>query len=228
MPLVAKLTAAQLNRGMTFRTCVSLALVYVAALCGAAADIGEFSAATDVGNPKRAGTTVFDPAKRTYTISGGGKNMWGTNDAFHFVWKKVSGDVTLTADVAFVGTSKEPHRKACLLIRQSLDVDSAYADVVLHGDGSSGLQFRQRKGDITRSIPGKTNAPVRLQIQYTGGSKVRSWLGDESTQLAPAAFINVQKFTEPFYIGLGVCSHNDDELETAVFSNVKITQGAKR
>jgi TolB protein len=225
MPLVAKVTAAQLNRGMTFRTCASGALVCVAAFC-VAADIGEFSAATDVGNPKRSGSAVFDPAKRSCTITGGGKNMWGTNDTFHFVWKKVSGDVTLSADVAFVGTSKEPHRKACLLIRQSLDAGSAYADAALHGDGSTALQYRETKGAMTKQVASTVKSPSRLQIEKRG-TKIFLAVAPAGESLQPNGSIEL-KFTEPFYIGLGVCSHNDDELETAVFSNVKITQGAKR
>jgi hypothetical protein len=61
--------------------------------------------------------------------------MWSTKDAFHYAWKKVSGDVALTADISFLDEGKEPHRKACLVIRQSLDADSAYVDAALHGDG---------------------------------------------------------------------------------------------
>ena len=30
----------------------------------------------------------------------------------------------------------------------------------------------------------------------------------------------------PFYVGLGVCAHNDAQLETAVFSNVELTEPA--
>ena len=60
----------------------------------------------------------FDPAKGEYLVAGGGENMWFTNDAFHFVWKKMSGDFTLTANVRFVGTNGNAHRKACLFVRQ--------------------------------------------------------------------------------------------------------------
>jgi hypothetical protein len=45
-----------------------------------------------------AGAIEPDDARRAYTVAGGGANMWSTNDAFHFVWKKVSGDVSLAAD----------------------------------------------------------------------------------------------------------------------------------
>src|SRR5207247_7416014 len=111
-----------------------LCLILTASLC-AAADL--FDGRGDVGATKHAGSVEFDAARRAYTVAGGGANMWFTNDAFHFVWKKMSGDVTLAASIAFVDAEggSDPHRKACLLVRQSLEPNSAYADAALHRDG---------------------------------------------------------------------------------------------
>jgi len=50
------------------------------------------------------------------------------------IWKRISGDVTITADVRFIGTGAVDHRKAVLMVRQNLNPDSAYADVSLHGE----------------------------------------------------------------------------------------------
>ena len=73
--------------------------------------------------------------------------MWGTADAFHMSWICLSGDVTLTADVHFPPEgSAIPLKKAVLIVRQSLDPDSAYADVAVHGDGHITLQYRESKG----------------------------------------------------------------------------------
>ena len=130
-----------------------------------AAPLGIVDEHSDVGAPKRAGAVEFDAPRRSYKITGGGKNMWFTNDALHFVWKKVSGDVTLAADIAFDGQGVDPHRKACLLIRQNLDDDSAYADAVVHGDGLTSLQYREAKGALTREIQSNVTGPRRLQAR---------------------------------------------------------------
>jgi len=66
--------------------------------------------------------------KKTYRITPSGENIWGAADALHYVWKKVSGDVSLTASVSFPTTTGDPHKKAVLMLRQSLDPDAAYAD----------------------------------------------------------------------------------------------------
>lgn len=99
---------------------------------------------------RKAGSVEFDSVKGTYQIAGGGENMWFTNDAFHFVWKKMSGDLTLAANLRWIGTNGNPHRKACLIIRQNLDPDAPYADAVLHGNGLSSLQYRETPCGETR------------------------------------------------------------------------------
>jgi len=45
--------------------------------------------------------------------------MWGKADAFHFLWKKMSGNAAVTADVQFVGSSAQTKRKAALMIRKA-------------------------------------------------------------------------------------------------------------
>src|SRR6266540_2293470 len=66
--------------------------------------LGLFENHGDVGDVRKAGSLEYDPARETYLVAGGGENMWFTNDAFHFVWKKVSGDVSLAADLRWIGS----------------------------------------------------------------------------------------------------------------------------
>src|SRR5256886_3217323 len=84
---------------------------------------GIFEGFGDVGTVLHAGSVEYDAPKRSYTIAGSGENMWFASDAFQFAWKKVSGDVTLTADISFLGKGMNEHRKAVLMIRQSLDAE---------------------------------------------------------------------------------------------------------
>ncbi len=134
----------------------------------AGSPVGIFEGHSDVGTVLHAGSVDYDAAKRTYTISGSGENMWLTADAFKFAWKKVSGDVTLTADISFLTKTGNEHKKAVLMLRQSLDADSVYADVALHASGLTSLQFRDEKGAVTREIQSNLSAPKRLRIAKRG------------------------------------------------------------
>jgi hypothetical protein len=129
--------------------------------------------------------------------------------------------VTLSADIAFEGTGGDPHRKACLLIRQSLDADSAYADAALHGDGLTSLQYREAKGERTYEIQSAVSAPKRLRIEKRGRYVSMSIAGAHGA-LQPAGGAFRLDLAEPFYIGLGVCAHNDEVVEKAVFTNVEV------
>jgi hypothetical protein len=175
----------------------------------------------DIGTVLHPGKLDYDPAKQTYTITASGENMWAKADALHFAWKQLSSDVALEADVAFVGMGKNPHRKACLLVRQDLDADSAYADVALHGNGLTALQYRAEKGAVTQQFQSSVSAPQRLRIEKRG-PYISMWLAAKGEPLHFAGASGRLAFKDPIYVGLGVCSHEKDTPETVVFSNVRL------
>ena len=211
-----------------FRPFCSALVFAVAALLlavpafAASPSLGLFSDHTDIGNVKHPGAVVYDSEKDAYTISGSGANMWLARDDFHYVWKKMSGDVSLAATVDFVGNGTEPHRKGCLMIRQSLDADSTYVDVVVHADGLSSLQFRDEKGGVTREVQTTVTNPRRLRIDKIGESVYMS-LSDSEGRLATTGCSVRLPFNGEFYLGLGVCAHNANQVETVRFSQVEIT-----
>jgi TolB protein len=184
--------------------------------------VGIFDSHADVGTVLHAGSVDYDASKHTYTISGSGENMWLAADAFQFAWKKVSGDVTLTADISFLNKSGNEHKKAVLMLRQSLDADSVYADVALHASGLTSLQFRDEKGAVTREVQSNLSAPKRLRIARRGDYVYMSLAADGEPKVA-GGWLRIP-LQAPFYVGLGVCSHDKDVVEKAIFSNVELTQ----
>jgi Tol biopolymer transport system component len=187
----------------------------------AATTVGLFENHGDLGNVLHPGSVEYDAEKGSYAISGSGENMWFGSDAFQLAWKKMSGDVSLTADISFVGKGVNEHRKAVLMIRQSLDADSAYADVALHGSGLTSLQYREEKGAATHEIQANVSAPKRVRIEKRG-AYFSLWLAYEKGDFRLASGSTRIELKEPFYVGLGVCSHDKDVVEKAVFSNVEL------
>ena len=187
-----------------------------------ASAVGAFEARGDVGTVLHAGSVEYDAEKKSYTIAGSGENMWFKADAFQFAWKKVSGDVRVSANISFVGTGGNPHRKAVLMIRQSLDADSVYVDIARHGNGMTALQFRTEKGGPTMEVQSSNWGPQHLRIEKHG-PYFTMWLAGESGGLQPAAGSPRVELKEPFYVGIGACSHDKDVIEKAVFSNVEVS-----
>ena len=94
--------------------------------------------------------------------------MWGVADAFHFSWVRLSGDAALTADIQFPWASKAPLEKAVLIFRQSLDPGSAYADIAIHADGHTTLQYRATAGGKTADVTAAEHGSPRLRIERAG------------------------------------------------------------
>jgi Tol biopolymer transport system component len=184
--------------------------------------LGLFEGHGDIGHVLKAGSVEYNSLKKNYLIAGSGYNMWFARDAYHFVWKKVSGDASVAADIKWIGKGGDPHRKACVIIRQSLDAESPYADVALHGSGLTSLQYREVKDGLTHEIQSNVNAPVRIRLEKEGDYVFMSVAG-KGEKLHSAGGSFKIKFDESYYIGLGVCAHDSNAIEQAVFSNVDVT-----
>jgi TolB protein len=186
---------------------------------------GLFEVDGEIGETRRAGFLQVDPTGHAYILAGGGENVWGVRDAFHGAWTRVSGDVTLAADVTFPAPGGNAHRKAFLMVRQNLQPDSPYADAVLHGNGLASLQYRELPGARTYEIQSAVSAPRRLRIEKRG-KYVSMSLSEKGEPLHPAGGSFRLMLEDPFYVGLGVSAHDNAVLEKAAFSDVSLQAGA--
>ena len=191
--------------------------------------VGIFESRANVGTATLPGSVDFDAAKGEYTITGSGGNLWGKVDGFYYLWKRVSGDFTLTADIHVrPGSSPQSHihRKGALMVRQELTPGSVYADAAVHGDGSTALQFRLATDDVTAEIKPEVTAPARVRIERRGNRFTMSYAakpGDPFVDSAP----QVVEMKDPVYVGIAVCAHKADALETVQFSNVRFEQRSR-
>jgi TolB protein len=179
---------------------------------------GIFDNTSDVGLVTSAGSAQFIQSSNEYQITGGGENIWGQKDAFRYLWKKDSGDFSLTTRIRWIGDGKNAHRKAGWMIRQSLITDSPYADAVIHGDGLTSLQFRKTKGGPTEEIQSPISAPDSIRLERHG-DVFSLQISEDGKEFLPVGSVSVA-LAEPVYVGLLVCSHDDTTTETAIFSKV--------
>jgi TolB protein len=182
--------------------------------------VPEFAGTTDVGAVRHPGSFSSDPTSGQIRITGSGENIWGRADAFTFAWERVSGDVVCRTDIAWIGTGRNPHRKAGWMLRAGLEEDDPYVDAVLHGDGLISMQYRAVKGGETAEVKSAITGPATLTFERTGNQFT---LTVEDTQglLHPAGTISVP-LPGTLYAGLVVCSHDSTVSETALFSNARI------
>jgi TolB protein len=185
-------------------------------------DYGTFEGNTDVGDVKIEGNFSFNPQTEQYSLSGSGTNMWGTNDEFHFVWRKVSGDFILYTMTQFEGEGVDPHRKAGVIFRKDLTPSSPYVSAAYHGDGLVSMQYRQAEGGETGEFKHPADFTSTLQLQKEGNNIIMMAAG-EGEPLVQTGMLEADWLSGEYYAGLFVCSHNPDVAETAVFSNTRFT-----
>ena len=187
---------------------------------------GIFDAHQDIGSPQKSGSVDYSFGTQKYKISGSGRNMWFSEDEFHFLYKWIKGDFILYAQMDFMGKGVNPHRKAGVIIRKNLSSGSSHVNACVHGDGLTSLQYRKKQKMNTEEIQADIQAPEVIQLERHGDTYIMS----------------VAKFGDPFITeqisrismgdsvvaGLYVCSHDSDVIESAVFKNVRIIYPADR
>jgi TolB protein len=190
-----------------------------------ASSLGAFEGSADVGAVKIPGRAVYDPEQQFYTLTGSGTNMWGQQDEFQFVWKRVTGDFIVQALTEFLGQGVDPHRKLGIIVRSSLDGGSPHVNACRHGDGLTSFQFRRVQGGITEEVKFELTGPEVLQIERRGNRFTMS--AAKFGQPFISQSLEEVVLGESVYVGLYVCSHNNDVSETAIFRNVRLVRPAK-
>jgi hypothetical protein len=193
--------------------------------------IGVFDGQSDIGAALVPGSGTYDSATRQYTVTSAGYNIWYSRDEFRFLWKKMTGDVSLAADGTFPNASGYGDRKVVLVIRQNLEDDSKEAMIGEHGTGMIHLAWRADKGAMMKDQQfrfGGALAQVkakRIGIEKHGDQIAIfvSLTGEPMHQFGPPITMH---FDEPFYVGIGFCSHQPTTPDTGVFSNVLLENSA--
>ena len=124
-------------------------LAALATACKSGSDKPVFDGIADIGQVSVPGTMSYDAAEDVYTVSAAGANLWFATDAASIVWMKVKGDFEISGNIDFVGEGVNPHRKMGFMIREDLSADCVYADIAVHGDGLTSLQYRPSRGADT-------------------------------------------------------------------------------
>jgi hypothetical protein len=154
----------------------------------------------------------------------------------------MSGDISLAADINYPDPSGYFDRKAVIVIRESLDDDSKEAIVALHGDGMIHLAWRPEKGHRIKDmeyrigsrggLPGGkspddlvTDHAKRIGIEKHDNSIALfvSMDGEPMHQFGAPIQLHIK---EPFYVGIGFCSHLPDKTDTAILSKVVFKNAA--
>lgn len=189
--------------------------------------VGIFQQSADVGKPKLTGSASFDESTQTYTLRGGGYNIWFGRDEFQYLYNTLKGDFILTANFEFVGKGTDPHRKIGWMVRSDTDDNATHVTAVSHGDGLTVLQWRLLPGALMRDPQDEIFTPKKnfqiIQLERKG--KVFTMrVAHPGEPLQVVGSHEMEEMPDEVLAGLFICSHNENVLEEARVWNVRIDQ----
>ena len=187
--------------------------------------VGIFQANSDIGNPKKNGSSIYNQPDQSYTLRGGGYNIWFERDEFHYLFNKIKGDFILTANFEFVGKGNNPHRKSGWMIRETTDEKSSHISGTLHGNGLTVLQWRVSAGAAMRDpqdeIFAKDSSFNVIQIERAGKNIImRASLTGKPLELIGSHAMD--NLPDEVLVGPFICSHDSNTVEEVKVWNLRI------
>jgi alkaline phosphatase len=174
------------------------------------------------GYPASVGSFTEEP-DGSYTMTAAGADIWNRSDEFHFAYREFSGAGSISARVDSLELT-DGWAKAGVMIRNTLDADSADVMVYVTPDGRLGVQVRFMRGDISyggASDPGMVTGPHWLKLTRQGNDIIpqHSWDGVKWENVLGVPSVGVP-MNRDAYMGLAVTSHNPRMSCTAKFSGL--------
>jgi len=174
----------------------------------------------DIGNPALAGSQTYNNG--SWTIQGGGNDIWGTSDQFRYVWQSLPGDGSVSAHV-ISQTHTSDWAKAGVMLRQSTDAGSPFYAVYVTPANGIVVQYRAAQGASAIHLIGLAGtAPTYLMVTRSGSTYTTYTSPDGTTWRAVAGSSITLNLSGSILAGLAVTSHNAGALSTASFDSVNI------
>ncbi len=181
---------------------------------------GANTADTNIGTPGINGSSTYNAAYGQWTVSGGGADIWGSNDQFNFLNQSWTGDGILTADVTSLQNTNA-WAKAGVMFRNSSAASSPFVDVVLTPGNGVAMQWRNDSGQLGNiQVTGiTTSAWVRI---IRSGNSFSGYYSTDGSTWTLIGTTSITFSNSTILAGLAVTSHNNSALAVATFSNVTL------
>ena len=194
------------------KTPSAVATALAAQSSGIAQHVGVFDDHSDVGVVLHKGSATYNAESDEYRLEGSGGNVRAGHDEFQFVWKKMKGDFIVQGRGVLLGAGTEPHRKYGRMIRSGLDSGSAMVCAALHGNGLASLQYRKSTGVDVQQDTFQLRFPDVMELERRGKQFIM--LIAHNGEPYSATEVADIDLGDEVYVGLFVCAHNKNVMES--------------
>jgi hypothetical protein len=157
-----------------------------------------------------------------WTINAAGGDIWGTADAFRYLWRGETGQgPQLNVRIDDL-TNTNPFAKAGLMVRQTLDADSPAIILDVTPSGNVEFMVRDTQGGDMAYLGGTTvTFPVWLRLDNARAGLGTDYAASVSqdgvhfTGLLTRSAGGPSNSVTSYYVGVAVTSHDTSQLTTA-------------
>lgn len=185
-------------------------------------------ASRDVGSVGRTGGSS-NPESGLHVIQGSGRDIYGYNDAFQYMYVETSGDVTFTALVENFDASRS-WAKVGVMFRDSLSSASSHYSLFLTHSQGIANQYRTCTACSTYHAQSWLYTPSSVWLKVTKVGNVLTAYYRPTTSTSSTwyefgvslSMVNIR--STGYYVGIAVTSRHNGSLATAEVSNIQLTR----
>ncbi|HVE40555.1 MAG TPA: hypothetical protein VNM14_11735 [Planctomycetota bacterium] len=202
--------------------------VFVAAvlvcLLGAAGPIPAPWTAADIGSPGQAGSSSWDPVTDVWAVGGGGGDIWGSADQFHYMSQTLSGNCELVAKVLTQGNTNV-WAKAGVMIRETTAAGSTYAYTSATPGNGMDMQWRTATGINAAAATQTAGITLPQWVRLTRvGDVFTGYASPDGTTWTQIGQVTIT-MAASVQVGLAVTSHDNAQRSNCTFSNFTVKDG---
>ena len=175
---------------------------------------------SDIGNSLKGGQKIEN---NNWTIYGGGDDIWGTSDQFRFVYQKINGDFSFSVKV---DSLKDTHyyAKAGIMVRKSLNKNSAHGIINVFPGGSSEFGYREKSGQTMKAKSGPNFNGFNVMLKVDKIDKSLYFSIQTKNEWIEVEKLHIHNWGKSIYVGLATLSHDNSQLTTATYSNMQLNE----
>ena len=174
----------------------------------------------DIGNTGLPGQSCSD--EQQFSVQGAGADIWGNTDAFHFLYKELTGDGEITARLTHLS---DPHSlaKAGIMMRNTLSPSSQHAFFAINTSGTQSLQYREEaSGNTFNQQQGSVDLETPTWIKLSRlGNTISAYTSDNGQNWEFWDELTLP-MDQRIYVGMAANSHDTGQTLTAIFDNVQV------
>ena len=178
---------------------------------------------SDIGNPLKGGQKI---GNNNWTIYGGGDDIWNTSDQFRFVYQKIEGDFSFSVKV---DSLKDTHyyAKAGIMVRKNLNKNSAHGIINVFPGENSEFGYREKSGQMMKAKSGPNFNWSNVNLKVEKADKSLYFSIQSENVWNKLGELNTHNWGKSMYVGLATLSHDNSQLTTATYSNIKLDDRQK-